>query len=44
MGKEELKYEKLSDDEVEELIKERLSEMKELLREILEILREASEA
>ena len=44
MGRRELKYEKLSDEEVEELIRERLEEMKKLLREILEILKEASEA
>jgi len=38
---EELKYIKLSDEEVEELIQRRLKEMKELLKEILKILKEA---
>jgi len=37
---EKLKYADLSDEEVEELLLERLSEMKELLREIRDILRE----
>jgi len=38
-----LKYLELSDEEVEELIRERLSEMKQLLKEIRDILREAGE-
>ena len=38
-----LKYLELSDEEVEELIRERLSEMKQLLKEIRDILQEAGE-
>lgn len=38
----ELKYVELSDEEVEQLILQRLREIKELLREVRDVLKKAS--
>lgn len=41
---EELRYASLSDEEVEQLLLQRLREIKELLREIRDVLRKAGAA